>query len=384
MDAKLVKWAKLTGLAIVIAVAVWFIFQPMDAKAADLGGNCCADLEERIADLEATTARKGNTKVKLQVYGQISEGLLFWDADDESDVAVQSNSAAESFVGFSGEGRINGDAKAGFILEIGTGGYEYGVGIVGDTRSIYTRTAAVYVESATLGRVTLGQYSQATDSIAEISVANTAVAARMLSLRPLTGPPVGEVADLFDGSRGNVIRYDSPSLAGFRASASWAPGAFDTDVFDVALRFATEAGGFAIAAGVGYREGITVPTIGIIGGSDAVHVLSGSASVKHLTTGLFLSAAAGSLEVDGVDFELRGYHGQAGIERKWISWGATTLFVEAARAEIDGVDGSLDLIGAGVVQSIDSAALDLFLNARQYEIGDEDVIVGMAGARIRF
>ena len=27
------------------------------ASAADLGGNCCADLEERIAELEATTAR---------------------------------------------------------------------------------------------------------------------------------------------------------------------------------------------------------------------------------------------------------------------------------------------------------------------------------------
>ena len=34
------------------------------ANAADLGGNCCADLEERVAELEATTARKGNRKVQ--------------------------------------------------------------------------------------------------------------------------------------------------------------------------------------------------------------------------------------------------------------------------------------------------------------------------------
>ncbi|HET6925922.1 MAG TPA: hypothetical protein VFI48_03545, partial [Hyphomicrobiaceae bacterium] len=33
------------------------------AKAADLGGDCCADLEERVAELEATTARKGNRKM---------------------------------------------------------------------------------------------------------------------------------------------------------------------------------------------------------------------------------------------------------------------------------------------------------------------------------
>ena len=33
------------------------------AKAADLGGDCCADLEERVAELEATTVRKGNRVV---------------------------------------------------------------------------------------------------------------------------------------------------------------------------------------------------------------------------------------------------------------------------------------------------------------------------------
>ncbi len=31
-------------------------------QAADLGGDCCADLEERVAELEATTVRKGNRK----------------------------------------------------------------------------------------------------------------------------------------------------------------------------------------------------------------------------------------------------------------------------------------------------------------------------------
>ncbi len=35
------------------------------AKAADLGGDCCADLEERVAELEATTVRKGNKKVSV-------------------------------------------------------------------------------------------------------------------------------------------------------------------------------------------------------------------------------------------------------------------------------------------------------------------------------
>ncbi|WP_334148124.1 hypothetical protein [Hyphomicrobium sp.] len=45
---------------------------PDQSGAADLGGDCCADLEERIAELEATTARKGNRKVSLEVYGHVN------------------------------------------------------------------------------------------------------------------------------------------------------------------------------------------------------------------------------------------------------------------------------------------------------------------------
>ena len=46
------------------------------AKAADLGGDCCADLEERVAELEATTARKGNRKMSLTVYGQVNRSII--------------------------------------------------------------------------------------------------------------------------------------------------------------------------------------------------------------------------------------------------------------------------------------------------------------------
>ena len=49
------------------------------ASAADLGGNCCADLEERIAELEATTARKGNRKVSLTISGWVCQQVMWWD-----------------------------------------------------------------------------------------------------------------------------------------------------------------------------------------------------------------------------------------------------------------------------------------------------------------
>ena len=49
------------------------------AYAADLGGDCCADLEERVAELEATTARKGNRKVSLTISGQVNKLIMHYN-----------------------------------------------------------------------------------------------------------------------------------------------------------------------------------------------------------------------------------------------------------------------------------------------------------------
>src|SRR4051812_33990470 len=73
------------------------------AAAADLGGNCCADLEERIAELEATTARKGNRKVSLTVSGWVNEAVFAWDDGTERNVYVGTNFVEQSRVRFVGE-----------------------------------------------------------------------------------------------------------------------------------------------------------------------------------------------------------------------------------------------------------------------------------------
>ena len=62
-----------------IAVATGMLLSMGAAFAADLGGNCCADLEERIAELEATTARKGTRKTSLEIWGSINKMVVAWD-----------------------------------------------------------------------------------------------------------------------------------------------------------------------------------------------------------------------------------------------------------------------------------------------------------------
>ena len=113
---------RVTGLRtgwLLSAAAILIGGWSMPAAAADLGGDCCADLEERIAELEATTARKGNRKVSLTVSGWVNEAVFFWDDGNERNVYVGTNFVEQSRVRFLGEAKINADWSAGYILEIG-------------------------------------------------------------------------------------------------------------------------------------------------------------------------------------------------------------------------------------------------------------------------
>ncbi len=60
-----------------------FAFKATPAQAADLGGDCCADLEERVAELEATTVRKGNKKVSVTLSGWVVKSMNWWDDGDD-------------------------------------------------------------------------------------------------------------------------------------------------------------------------------------------------------------------------------------------------------------------------------------------------------------
>src|ERR1700693_6164680 len=103
-----------------VVAAIGFVFATAaPASSADLGGDCCADLEERIAELEATTARKGNRKVSLTISGWVHEAVFWWDDGTEHNVYVGTNMVEQSRFRFLGEAKIDKDWSAGYMLEIG-------------------------------------------------------------------------------------------------------------------------------------------------------------------------------------------------------------------------------------------------------------------------
>jgi predicted porin len=256
----------------------------------------------------------------------------------------------------------------GYQLEFGLKGTEF-------NSEIELRLANLWVETA-IGKVALGRASQATDGITEISVANTTVSSKMLNLKP-TSSFFGFDNLPFNGTRLDLVRYETPSLGGVFLSAS-----YSADDWDVALKYAGELGGFRLAGGIGYSEHQGAAFWWL--GDPQRKTVSGSASIMHIASGLFLNGAYGKVDGDVMLYgtDPKAWQIQGGIENKVLEFGKTTAFLEYGELKAWGSDVSV--IGIGLVQSIDAAAIDLYLNAKRYEGGGDDATVFITGARAKF
>src|SRR5438105_6115512 len=113
---------KSAGWATILGAVGVVLGGSLSANAADLGGDCCADLEERVAELEATAARKGNRKVSLTISGWVNEAVFSWDDGTQRGDYQGTNSLEQSRFRFTGEAKISDGWSAGYILEIGVQG----------------------------------------------------------------------------------------------------------------------------------------------------------------------------------------------------------------------------------------------------------------------
>ena len=471
---------KSTSLAALVAVAGVAI-SGSSAQAADLGGNCCADLEERIAELEATTARKGNRKVSLTISGQVNQSVLFWDDGVTKNAYVTDNEASRNRVRFLGSAKIDASWSAGYLLELGVrgnrqdtvsqaqtyttgpnntaatpskilnGGADNGVG----SKVVDVRHSVWWLSNKDLGKVWLGLTSDAADGITEINLANTGHFATPEVQDYLNGFTLRKngvllnnaakgidnntkaftYSSLWNGSRSganpgegdrfNVVKYDTPTIAGFIGSASWG----ENDQWAVGLRYAGEFSGFKLAAGIAYSDvtdGYDISSstnlaqngargcAKVLGpanttGSDvSCNELGLSASLMHVPTGLFVTGAYGQKKDDNrvlLDPAIRSkdefYYVQGGIEQKFFPVGKSTFFGEyyngkfgpvnvtpalgdttagsltqtltaasglttafGSAATLTALNSSVEIWGVGFNQNIEAAAMDIYVAYR--------------------
>jgi hypothetical protein len=424
-----------TTSRLTIATAFAAIAATSGAMAADLGGNCCSDLEERVAELEATTARKGNRKVSLEVSGHVHEGIFFWDDGEDSGAYIGTINYSRTRVRWKGSAKINADWSAGFLIELGM--RQVGNSSSFDQAALRTSTLdirhqALYVKSKSLGTLWLGHTSMAVDGIADICVGCTISSTHEANLAwagfetrlgdGAFGPSLGAIGAgnnvASNGARRRMLRYISPEFAGFVISAdtgmdfwartSTAPGApvgTDDDArWSIALRYANEFNGVRVAGGVGYHE------------EDVLHGWGISGTLQHTATGLFVAGSYGEQTDDtivavGEEDTTDGWSVIAGVGQKWSPLGKTTLWVRYGEytgrtfsfAALDATNaafgngrwmGDSEVISFGINQKIDAAAMELYLSYYNVSSGMtdsaglsrdlQDFQQVLVGARIQF
>ncbi|WP_072374946.1 hypothetical protein [Hyphomicrobium sp. NDB2Meth4] len=328
------------------------------ASAADLGGNCCADLEERIAELEATTARKGNRKVSLTISGWVGEQVMWWDDGGEQNVYVTGlGSTLASHFKFTGQATISPGWSAGYVIHVEAMDSDsltinqYSQhnpsalqpnNLSSGAYSVQLLQSYWFLKSDHLGKIGVGLQSSASDNAAIlVDGSGSLVPANWVmfdyngfALRNSTSGALtqfnwqqfggfcygggGAGGDCFGAPRDSV-RYDSPTFAGFSFSAAWG----EDDFWDVAARYSGEFNGFKLAAAAAYTQfsqdfftepGITNTGVAIndVGNIAAIVPTSAQydnrwvdyfqlgAYVEHVPTGLWLYGAYGHIDPNGV------------------------------------------------------------------------------------
>jgi hypothetical protein len=416
------------------------------AKAADLGGDCCADLEERVAELEATTARKGNRKVQLTVTGQVSRGILWFNDGvlSRTYAGLESRIEQTKFF-FNGTARINPNVTAGFEfqVEIGLGATTSAVsnainttngnvnglnvdGNWGNDSILDVRTANWWIEDKHLGRVTVGRVNLGGPVVTiDLGGVNTGATSRPAlqgggfqfrnsATGALSGVSIAAVnGPVYGGDRIEGIQYDSPVLGGLLFRAVWG----ENDVVSASLRYAGEFNGLQVAAGIGFlhqssagqldaggvsTSGTTSPAVvgALQAGSTIARALtewSGSLAFKHVPSGIFAQGHYAESDWDQLAGKPKSSFAmvQAGITKNWFGLGNTAFFGEYGHGKDQtiaaGFTSDADFWGLGINQKIDAAAMELFITYRHHSasvgvagVSLDGVDLVYSGARIQF
>lgn len=426
------------------------------SPSAPSGSATSTDVEERIAELEASAATKGNSNVSFEVSGWINRMILAWDDGDSSDAYIVDNVASRSRIEFTGSAKIARGWSAGYILSVGlddTASNDVDQFNSTGEEQIELRHSAWWVRSNRFGTVSVGHTSTATDDIILHDVggimpgaANISTIGGSFIVRHADDPETGEDAliprttlDDFaagasvDTLRRNVVRYDAPRFSGLWGNLDLSAAWGEDDFVDTAANYSLNWNDWKIRSGIGYLHDTTEGSRVGIGTRDREEV-KGSASILHIPSGMFATAAYVHREFHGNDPSDQAVFGEnttglvtpdgsnrpatdylytaSGLRKRYTSLGDTSIYGEWARVDdaIAGLneaglgevtDSRLEMVGAAICQNIDTAAMDVYLGFRHFSFDTQgvrsfagtvrdspepltDINFAYAGARMKF
>jgi Gram-negative porin len=404
------------SLAVLVASAglSWTLPVP-SARAADLGGDCCNDLEERVAALDATTVRKGNKKVSLTISGRVHANIMAWqDSSSTTDPAEPFDHLSDVYFGntagsgnrfvLDGQGEISKDLSAGFQMVITSdfGGahsqVEHQSGGALDTDGTY-----LFLHSERLGELRLGNMYSASDDAYYNDFGAPGVVGGLAGARfvgdfilrdtaapgTLTDVTYGHVLYELEGDLENRLMYISPTFGGFTLKAD--VGGDDTA--SVGLGYSATQRTWNVALGAGYQVSRRGDGHSVDGGqavqkadstetevlsTETARVLALSGSIYESGSGLFVTAeySAAYADVAGRQ-DATNWYARAGWTKDVTGMGATTVDVQYERTDnLLASNTSAHLWGVGLDQALDAAASDIYVH---YQHNSWDSTLGTIG-----
>ena len=413
-----------TGLlAALLAGAV----APSAAHAADLGGDCCGDLEARVAGLEATTAAKGNRKVSLDISGRVNANILWW-AENSSPLNPAANGATDQHSGlyfgnaasfnddpeitFSGSAKISADLSAGFSMRIDSKFSPADTQTARQTGNAFTGDATyVFLKSKSLGELRLGNQYSASDDAYYVNFGGGTVGG--LSGLNHTGTFLlrdanGKLSDTAYGSllgemsdyRDSRLMYISPMLSGFTfkadvggddtasASLTWI-GKVDTIEAEAGIGYQVAHGGDGDCADKGAqctqgRDALSLANPWSTAGQNNLRALGLSGSIWDTASGFYVSGeyshvyAAATGRQDPTN-----WFAQAGWAKNASGLGVTTVYGSYDRTDNKAAnDVSAHYWNLGIDQAIDAASSNVYLHYQHDQLDTDGVTGGSTGVAI--
>ena len=360
------------GAALGVTFGAYALSTP--ANAQGYGGDCCADLEERVAELEASTVRKGNKKVSVTVSGWVIESMNWWDDGSLSDSWVGTKDAdLGSRFAITGSATIAPGWSGGYNLTVTTSGAWAGGILGGNNFGIFSNQFAqdsfvlagintlysyMYIKSDDYGTINLGYLSPASDNAAVLAdISGTVIESNVVFfegggfiMRPKGGKGgytglngagltwgaflgcslVGPIGGDCYGAPQSGIRYDSPTFGGFRFEVSYSDDyggltsvsgpntgpRFDApEVWDAALFYNDDWGDFKISAAYSYTMSNGNYFSANPAGDTNVHQVG--ATFMHAPTGLGIYGYYNYEDIGGNFVNRNGV--QQGVP-SWDSW----------------------------------------------------------------
>ncbi len=361
------------------------------------------------ADAGGIKSGRSSDKASLTISGQVNRAVLFADDGENAEFFNVDNDNSSTRVRFVGKGQVTDDFSIGSLIEVqhesaSTANVNQNNGERNTASTGFAeRHATIYLDSKKLGRLWLGQGDMASNGASEVDLSGTSIIAYS-GIADMSGgilfqddansnafgPRINSVWTNHDGgSRDDRVRYDTPTLAGFKLSVSHTGGG----EADAALRYSGKFAGTKVSGAISYYNTSS-------NSSSTEDLVHGSISAKH-DSGINATFSTAVRDFKGTrdGQDSKHYYGKLGYVAKIFEVGPTAFSIDYGVADDVSAEGDeFTTYSAVVVQNISAIGTQMYLAVRNHELDRtglntastpvafdyDDILSIIAGARVKF